>query len=165
MRSGRRPWLSSGSERGVTLVETLMAIGIMTMALGMVGGPLYGVLAADDKWRDEVSATVSWRQAGASVAKDGVNAETTSLADGAEPVATATFGWTDTTATPHAASYAIAGSTLVRTLDGVPLVVARRVVDVAFSRSGALMTFLIEVDAAAGSTKAATTSAFMRNLQ
>ena len=152
-------------ERGITLLETLIAIGIMTMALTMVGGPLFGALATDDEWREDVSATAAWRRAGASVAKDGANAETTSLADGAEPVAAATLSWTDSSAVPHAATYALADAKLTRTLDGAPLVVARQVVDVDFSRSGDLMTFTIEVDSGGGSTETATTLVLLRSLQ
>lgn len=152
-------------ERGVTLMETLIAIGILTMALAMVGGPLFGALAHDGDWREDVSATAAWRRAGALVARDGANAETTSLADGAGPVAAATLSWTDSAALPHTASYALTGAMLVRTLDGAPLVVARRVVDVGFSRSGDLLTFTIEVDAGGGSTETATASVLLRSLQ
>ncbi len=153
------------TERGVTLLETLIAIGIMTMALTMVGGPLFGALATDDEWREDVSATAAWRRAGALVARDGANAETTSLADGAGPVAAATLSWTDSAAAAHTATYALSNALLVRTLDGAPLVVARRVVDVGFSRSGGLMTFTIEVDSGGGSTETATASVLLRSLQ
>ena len=153
------------TERGVTLLETLIAIGIMTMALTMVGGPLFGALATDDEWREDVSATAAWRRAGALVARDGANAETTSLADGAGPVDAATLSWTDSAAAAHTATYALSNASLVRTLDGAQLVVARRVVDVGFSRSGGLMTFTIEVDSGGGSTETATASVLLRSLQ
>lgn len=153
------------NERGVTLLETLIAVGIITMALATVGGPLFGALAHDGEWREDVSATAAWRRAGSLVARDGANAETTSIADGAGPVAAATLSWTDSAAAPHTASYALSNANLVRTLDGAPLVVARRVVDVGFSRSGGLLTFTIEVDAGGGSTETATASVMLRSLQ
>ncbi|MCH8199731.1 MAG: hypothetical protein IIA54_06675, partial [Chloroflexi bacterium] len=62
-------------------------------------------------------------------------------------------------------TYALSGGSLVQTLDGAPLVVARRVVDVGFSRSGDLMTFTIEVDSGGGSTETATASVLLRSLQ
>ena len=151
-------------ERGVTLLETLIAIGIITMGLTMVGGPLFGALATDDEWREDVNATAAWRRAGAFVARDGANAETTSLADGAAPVGAATLSWTDSAAAPHTAGYALSNAMLIRTLDGAPLVVARRVVDAGFSRSGDLMTFTIEVDSGGGSTETATASVLLRSL-
>ena len=153
------------NERGVTLLETLIAIGIITMALTMVGGPLFGALATDDEWREDVSATAAWRRAGAFVARDGANAETTSLADGAAPVDGATLSWTDPAAAPHTAEYALSNALLIRTLDGAPLVVARQVVDVGFSRSGDLMAFTIEVDSGGGSTETAAASVLLRSLQ
>ena len=153
------------SERGVTLLETLIAIGIITRALTMVGGPLYGALAADDEWREDVSATAAWRQAAVFVARDGANAETTSLADGAQPVAAATLSWTDSAAAAHTAGYALSNAMLIRTLDGAPQVVARRVVEVGFSRSGDVMTFTIEVDSGGGTTETAAASVLLRSLQ
>ena len=153
------------NERGVTLIETLISIGILTMALTMVGGPLFGALSHDGAWREDVSATAAWRRAGALVARDGANAETTSIADGAGPVAAATLSWTDSAAASHTASYGLSNANLVRTLDGAPLVVARRVVDVGFSRSGNLLTFTIEVAAGGGSTRTATAAVMLRSLQ
>lgn len=152
-------------ERGVTLLETLIAVGIITMALTMVGGPLFGALATDSEWREDVSATAAWRRAAAFVARDGANAETTSIADGAQPATAATLSWTDPASTAHTASYVLSNALLIRTLDGTPLVIARGVVDVGFSRSGDLMTFTIEVDSGGGTTESATASVLLRTLQ
>lgn len=151
-------------QRGVTLAETVLAIGIITMALGMVGGPLFAVLASNDERRDDTSATVAWRRASAYVARDAVNTETTSLLNDATPVGTLTLSWTGADGGPHTASYSLAGDSLVRTFDGAPLVVARRVTAVEFSRSGRLLTFAIEVQAGEGSSESITARMLMRRV-
>ena len=148
----------------MTLAETVVAIGIITMALGMIGGPLFPVLVSNEERRDDTSATVNWRRASAYVARDAVNAETTSLLDDVAPVDTLTLGWTNADDVPHTVGYTLSGDSLVRTFDGAPLVVARRVTAVEVSRSGGLLTFAIEVQASEGSSQSITARTLMRRV-
>ena len=151
-------------QRGVTLAETVLAIGLITMAMGMVGMPLFAVVASNDERRDDTSATVAWRRATAYVARDAVNAETTSLINDATPVDTLTLGWTDADDALHTVGYALSGDSLVRTFDGAPLVAARGVTAVEFSRSGGLLTFAIEVRAGEASLESITARTMMRRV-
>jgi hypothetical protein len=68
--------------------------------------------------------------------------QSTGLVDGAGPVNTASFSWTDyfqEGAVPHTASYAVTNGDLVRTYDGLSTVIGRNVGTISFSRSGRLI--------------------------
>ena len=153
------------TEAGVTLVEALIAIGILTAALTMVGMPLSAALNKDEDFRAELGATTTLRRASGWVSRDAFTAETISVLDSSAPVDTMTVDWLDTGGVPHNASYNVWGSDLVRTIDGAPFVVARGVNTVAFSRAADLLTFALDVQAASGSTDNVTSYFLLRSLQ
>ena len=61
--------------RGFTLVETLIAVSIMTMMLGLVGGGIFQSLSIERFWLDDVVATREVRHAESWFAGDAMNAE------------------------------------------------------------------------------------------
>ena len=154
-----------GREGGFTLAESLIAIGIITVALTMVGMPMINVLRHDEDWRASITATTTLQRTTTAVAKDSINAYTVSVDDGGPPVDTITFAWDDLGGTPHTAVYTLDGTNLVRDFDGETLIVGRNVSLVAFSRSANLLTFTIDVDAGEGATDSKTSSHFLRSLQ
>ena len=60
-----------------------MAVGILTLAMGLVGRGVFQVLSIQRFWRDDVVATRELRHAGSWFAGDALNAEAIDLADGA----------------------------------------------------------------------------------
>ena len=60
---------------GFTMVESLMAVGIMTMMLGLVGGGIFQSLSIEKFWLDDVVATRQVRHAESWFAGDAMNAE------------------------------------------------------------------------------------------
>ena len=153
------------AEDGFTLVEAVIAIGIMTMALTMVGSPLINALRYDESWRDGITATTTLQRVSTWMAKDTINATAVSLSDGADPVNTVTLDWNDLDGTPRTSTYTVSSGNLVRTADGENLIIARRVTLVEFSRDGHLLTFTLEVDAATGTTDSKTSAHLLRSLQ
>lgn len=152
-------------QEGVTLLETIIAVGIMSVALTMVGSPLVGALMHDEEYRNDLSAITALQAAHARVSKDAINSETVTVDAGADPVDTATFAWEDLGGTPHSAIYAIADGDLVRTFDGANQTVARRVESIAFSRTTNVLTFTIVVYGATGTTDSKTSTMFLRSLE
>ena len=151
-------------EGGVTLMETVIAIGILALALTMVGLPLSAALREGDEWRDDLSATTTLRQASGWVARDAFNAEVLSVGDGSPPADSLTIDWLDTGGAPHTVSYTLSGNDLVRDLDSSALIVGRRVNSVSFSRAAELLTFDMQVDAASGTTDSITSYHLLRSL-
>jgi hypothetical protein len=152
------------NERGVTLLEMLLGVGILVVGLTMVASPASAVLRQDEAWRADLTATNTLQLAAGWVAKDVVNATAISLVDGAGPVDTMTLGWTDLASVAHTAVYALSGSDLVRTFDGGALVIGRGVSLAEFSLGSQLVTFSMTVDAASGTTDSKTSMHLLRML-
>ena len=74
---------------GFTRVESLVAVGIMTMMLGLVGGGIFQSLSIEKFWLDDVVATREVRHAESWFAGDAMNAEEL-CASGSELAAGAT---------------------------------------------------------------------------
>lgn len=87
--------------RGFTLVESLVAVGIMTMMLGLVGGGIFQSLSMEKFWLDDVVATREVRHAESWFAGDAMNAEEVctsagvELAPGATSIGTVMLVWYD----------------------------------------------------------------------
>ncbi|MBI2916721.1 MAG: type II secretion system protein [Chloroflexi bacterium] len=150
---------------GFTLVEVLVAVGIITLALGLVGTSVFQALSVERYWREDVVATRQLRHAGSWFAGDALNASSTGLVDGAPAVSAVTLTWTDRLGVPHIASYSILEGDLVRNFDGSQTVVARRVESVGFSLSGRVLTLELTVPAEQGGTDTTTLTTYLRMLQ
>jgi len=84
--------------RGFTMVEALIAVGIMTMMLGLVGGGIFQALSIEKFWLDDVVATREVRHAESWFAGDAMNAEEVcaagaELAPGATSSGSLTLVW------------------------------------------------------------------------
>ena len=151
---------------GFTLVEALIAVGILTLGLGLVGSTVFQSLAVERFWRDDVIATKELRHADSRFAGDALYTEATSLVDGAAPVNTVDLTWTDTDGVSHTAVYSVTGDNrLVRDLNGMQSTLARDVVQTGFSLNGRLLTFDLEVEADRGTTKTSSLQTYLRALQ
>ena len=151
---------------GFTLVEALIAVGILTLGLGLVGSTVFQSLAVERFWRDDVIATKELRHADSRFAGDALYTEATSLVDGAAPVNTVNLTWTDTGGVSHTAVYSVTGDNrLVRDLNGMQSTLARDVVQTGFSLNGRLLTFDLEVEADRGTTKTSSLQTYLRALQ
>ncbi|MCH7744991.1 MAG: prepilin-type N-terminal cleavage/methylation domain-containing protein [Chloroflexi bacterium] len=151
---------------GFTLVEALIAVGILTLGLGLVGSTVFQSLAIERFWRDDVIATKELRHADSRFAGDALYTEATSLVDGAAPVNTVDLTWTDTDGVSHTAVYSVTGDNrFVRDLGGTQSTLARDVVQTGFSLNGRLLTFDLEVEADQGTTKTSSLQTYLRALQ
>ncbi len=153
------------SEAGVSLAESIIAIGILSVILPLIGTQLFSGLSTSKDWRDDINATVNLRQAASYVSKDVAIADLVSLGSASAPTDTLNLDWSDTTNTPHDVTYALSGTDLVRTIDSSSLVIARGVTYVQFSRSGGLLTFDLTVKGASGTTDSITSSTALARAQ
>ena len=160
----RRFWKS---QRGFTLADMLVGLGILGVVTGSLGGAIFQtkttnqVVVEDGIAINEVRKSLGW------VSSDVKMAQATDLVDSAPGVSSLTLTWTDQyadAATDHTSTYAIVGTDLVRTYDGVAHTVARRVLSVSFTLSGSTVTTLVTVDAGEGNTRTLTVKTVMRSV-
>lgn len=152
----RRIWKG---QSGVTLAEVLVGIGILSLIMTTLGVSLFQALATeqavvnDGRAINELRRGISW------FAEDVMMAQTSDLADAASPTPSVTFSWTNEyngATDAHSSGYALVDDRLVRTYDGGSHTVAQGLVSADFSRSGNLITAVLEVDAGSGTTRTLT---------
>ena len=67
---------------GFTLLETVVAMGLLSMAVGMIVPGVFQTLRFEQFWQDGVVATKDLRHAGSRFAGDALSTENTDLVDG-----------------------------------------------------------------------------------
>lgn len=133
-------------QQGFTLADLLVSMGVMGLVVTLVGNGIFQGINLSDKVSDGFLAQSDTRTPVFWLARDIAMAYSTTLVDGAAPVTSATFTWTDyfgDASTAHSLSYALVGTELQRTYDGVVGKIGRRVSAVTFSRSGRVVTAVI----------------------
>ena len=166
---------SLADSSGFTLVETLVAIGILTFAVSVIGSGMFQVLNFQRYWQDDVVATKELRHAGSWFAGDALNAEdaldaggVTQLTCDPEPaVEQVTLEWTDKDGiNQHVATYSLSGAELIRNYDGVLNTLARPVVagSLNFSLCGNLLTLKMQVEADRDAIEEITLQTYLRSL-
>ena len=150
--------------RGATLVEVLVAVGIVVMALGTVGPTVFQVLALERGWRDDVGATRALRHADSWFSRDALNAESTDLTDGGPPVSSVTLSWEDVSGGPLSVVYTLSSNRLLRVSGADTTLLASDVVSAAFSLSGQMLNLTVEVQGRPGVTETASLDTYLRRL-
>ena len=124
----------STDQRGVTLVETLLAAGIAAMIVGMLGSAIFLFWRASEQGNDKFRALHDVQNAGFWITRDGGGAQSTSLNEGEDPVESMTLSWTEGEQA-HTVTYSLSGADLQRNYDGTVTTVARYISSVGFSIS------------------------------
>jgi len=150
--------------RGFTLVEVVVAVSILTLATGLVGGGIFQAQFVQGPWRAGVVATKEWRNAQSWFSGDALRTQTVDLIDGDGPSSSVTFTWTSNNDVLRTATYATSGSDLVREYGGVQTPVARRVVSASFFRNGNLVVMDLEISASGSNTAQSSLQIYMRNV-
>ena len=167
---------SLADSSGYTLVETLVAIGILTFAVAVIGSGMFQVLNFQRFWKADVVAVKELRHAGSWFAGDALNAEdvldaggVTQLTCNPNPAAAQVIlKWTDKDGiTQHIATYSLSGAELIRNYDGALNTVARPVVagTLDFTLCGNLLTLKMQVEADRGTNEDITLQTYIRRLQ
>ena len=167
METGKARALASLIQRsnGFTLVEMLVAMSVLTVASGVIGGTIFQVLSTQRTWRENAVATRELGNAGAWFSRDARSADTTDLSDGGPPVNSVALTWHDAYGVLHTATYGLSGDRLVRDLGGEQNTVARGVDSASFSLGGRLLTFDLVVRGGGGSSKSRSQQTYLRMLR
>jgi len=124
----------SADQKGITLVETLLAAGIATMIVGVLGSAIFLFFRVTEQGNEQYRALHDVQNAGFWITRDGEKAQSTDLTPGADPVGSMTLSWSDL-GQAHTVTYSLSGSNLQRNHDGEVSAVARHVSSVGFSLS------------------------------
>ena len=156
--------------RGFTLVEVLVAVGLLIIVAGLVSSSTFQILSVQRTWQDDVLATQELRQAEGWFARDSLTAVTTTIPHLGPSTTTASMMWSDILDVNYTSTYSLSGMTLFRDLDSsaatsTRIEVAREVATVNFSRSGRLVTFDLSVEAAEGQTATSSLNTYLRYAQ
>ena len=126
-------------ERGFTLVEILLAMGITALVTGVLGTAIFQIFDRSASGQDTLRALNDIQDAGQWIYIDGEKAETSDLVNNDPPVSAMTLSWS-TEGTPHTAIYSLTGSELIRDHNGVQTTVARYLSGADFSIIDDLIT-------------------------
>ena len=146
---------------GFTLLETAVALGILSLGTGLVGASVFQVLSIQRYWQDDRAATKDLRHAGSWLAGDALRAENVTI--GGNPTGSeVTITWNDSSGTGHASTYRLSGNALVRDVDGANQTLAEGVVSVDFSLSDRVLLFTMTVNAGQGTTETKNLQTYLR---
>jgi type II secretory pathway pseudopilin PulG len=126
-------------ERGMTLIETIVAAGIAALIVGVLGSTVFLLTRTTEQGNDELNALQDVQNAGYWLTRDGKMADSTDLIGDAAPVSSVTLSWDDG-GQNHTVTYSLSGTELKRDYDGNMMTVARHVSSVGFSISGGVIT-------------------------
>ena len=126
-------------QKGITLVETIVAAGIASMLIGVLGSAIFLFTRTTEQGNNELRALHDVQNTGHWLTRDGKMAEATDLVDGAGPVGNMTMNWTDG-GLAYTVTYSLSGTDLQRDYNGAAITVARYVSSVGFSISQGIIT-------------------------
>ena len=160
---------------GFTLIEMVIALGLITVATGIIGSALFRVTSIQRFWTDDMVATKSLRHIGSWFSGDALNAQDVVDSGGVLRLTCnpdslereVTLKWTSIDGTAHSANYAVAQDTLVRTVDGAKIILANQVIanSVSFTLCGEFLTLAVDVKADRNTTETLNLRTKIRKLQ
>ncbi len=149
-------------QRGFTLVETLLAIGIAAVITGTLATAAFQIFDKSARGQTVLRALQDIQNAGRWIYRDGERAATTDLVDAAPPVDSMSLSWTDD-GQPHTATYSLSGTELIRDHNSTLTTVARYISAADFSISNRLITVdLTSTPDGSGVSKPITYSVWLR---
>ena len=155
-----------GDQRGNTLVELLIAAAITGLIAAPTSAALFQTFQTTT-WGTQKSAQMGdLRNTATWLSVDIPLADTTDLPDGGPAQSSVAITSTDLYgggSAVHQVSYALVGTELQRTADGVTHTVAWHVTAISFLRSGYLVTVTLTTPSPSGSTEQSTYQFTMRS--
>ena len=158
---------------GFTLLETAVALGIMSMGTGLIGTSVFQVLSIERYWKDDRVAARDLRHVGSWFAGDAlfraqcvtIGGITWTDGDGILHGSELTIAWTDSSDNDHTAIYGLSGDALIRNVDGTEQPLADGVVSVDFSLDDRILLLTMEVNAGRGATETKSLQTYLRVLE
>ena len=158
---------------GFTLLETAVALGIMSMGTGLIGTSVFQVLSIERYWQDDRVAAKDQRHIGSWFAGDAlfraqcvvIGGITWTDSNGILHGNELTMTWTDSEDNDHTTIYGLAADTLTRNVDGTVQTLADGVVTVDFSLDDRVLLLELTVNAGRGTTETESLQTYLRVLE
>jgi len=135
------------SQKGLTLLELVVALGITGMLVGVLVPVIFYITRDTEQVLDDTTAVLQVQAAGRAFSADVKMAADTIPADAAAGVLdNLTLQWISEyqdANTEHTIQYYLIDDKLIRNYDTVETIVARYISDVDFSRSGSVITMAV----------------------
>ena len=132
------------NQKGMTLVELLVALTITAVIIGGLSIAIYMITSVTERGNADTSALHNMEKVAYWISNDARMANTTDLSDGGSPADSITLQWIDGNGNNHYSHYWLSGTNLQRDYDGVITVVAWDISSIEFSISGDILTFRTE---------------------
>lgn len=132
------------SQKGMTLVELLVACTITAVIVGGLSVAIYMIISVTERGNAEAYALHDIQKVAYWISKDAQMAWTTGLCDGGPAVDSITLEWVDGDGDSHSSSYWLSGTELQRNYDGNITTAAWYITSIEFSISGDVLTFRVE---------------------
>ena len=134
--------MSLGDQKGLTLVEVIVAAGIAALVVGALGTAIHQFIMTSERGNDKLRALHDVQNAAYWLTLDGERAEATNLVNGAPAAGRMTLSWTSG-GQDHTSTFSLSGTELKRDHNGTITTVARHVSSVGFSIAAQLLTVTI----------------------
>ena len=119
-------------QRGMTLIELLMALGISGVIIGALGASIYTIMSVTGRGNAEISLLRDIQSASHWISNDVRMASDITLTGGV-PANGMVLEWDDSEGNPHSGNYTHAGRELIRSFNGTSSIIAWNVSSVEFS--------------------------------
>lgn len=129
-------------QRGMTLIEILMALGISGIIIGGLAASIYTVMSVTGRGNAEITVLRDIQSASHWISNDARMARDVTLTGGV-PANGIILGWDDSQGNPHSCSITRTGRELIRNFDGALSTIAWNVLTVEFSMNDDVLTYAL----------------------
>jgi len=138
--------LKLSGQKGFQLIEVILALCVTAIIMTIVVNFVFFEVRGTTIAKVSVSASQELGNAGRSLRKDVMMAQSSDLDIESTPADNLTLSWIEwykLSAIPHVSTYWLSGNDLKRDYDGVVTIVARNISSISFSQNGRMITVLI----------------------
>lgn len=132
-------------QKGFTLLEILVIVGIGAVLLTVALGSIYQIIYSTKSSGGQNQALTDVNRAALQIKKDIQSTQNTDLSEGVSQNSTV-LSWIDFTATDnntHSSNYTLSGTWLLRGYDGESQIIGRYITGISFTQTGRIIEVVI----------------------
>ena len=129
-------------QRGMTLVEILIALAISGVIIGALGASIYTIVSVTGRGNAEIAVLRDIQSASHWINNDVRMVREVNLIGG-DPASGLVLDWDDSEGNPHSCNYTFAGRELIRSYNGTSSIIAWNVSSIEFSQNDDVLTYTL----------------------